>query len=144
MSALAKTAIARAVNVTRNKFEARTEALLKSEGVTFTYETDKIPYVTQHNYIPDFVATKRDGSKMYIETKGQVGGKIGKEMRAKMKAVKKQHPELDIRFVFYNAHAPITKARNGKTVAQWAESLGFKWAHKEIPYEWIDEMEIIS
>ena len=54
-----------------------------------------------------------------------------------MKAVKKQNPELDIRFVF---QAPYNKLYKGakSTYAQWAEKNGFKWAHySSIPVEWL-------
>lgn len=52
--------------------------------------------------------------------------------------VRGQHPDLDIRFVFSNANARIAK-NSGTTYAMWAEKLGFKWAHREIPAAWLTE-----
>jgi hypothetical protein len=47
-----------------------------------------------------------------------------------MVAVKRQHPELDIRLVFYSA---------SKTNLAFAERHGFKYAVETIPKEWLDE-----
>lgn len=53
--------------------------------------------------------------------------------------MKGQHPDLDIRFVFSNAQARISKL-SGTTYAMWAEKHGYKWAHKEIPAAWLTEL----
>jgi len=53
-----------------------------------------------------------------------------------MKAVKKQWPKMDIRFVFQNANNKLNK-RSKTTYAQWADKHGFPWAHKRIPEEWL-------
>lgn len=82
-------------------------------------------------YTPDFIV---DGGRIIIETKGL----FTTEDRQKMKLVKEQHPDLDIRFVFSNANARIAK-RSPTTYAKWAESNGFPWAHKTIPLEWLKE-----
>lgn len=108
---------------TRNKFEARIEAQLKKSKVKFKYETEKIPYVIAGHYIPDFIIDTKLG-KIYIETKGH----FRPEAKRKMVAVKKMHPELDIRLVFYSM---------SKVYVRWAEKHGFKWAVGEIPNEWL-------
>lgn len=46
-----------------------------------------------------------------------------------MIAVKRQHPELDIRIVFYGPN---------KKYARWAEKNGFKYAFENIPKEWLN------
>jgi hypothetical protein len=54
-----------------------------------------------------------------------------------MIAVKNQHPEIDIRFVFMDANKRIPGSK--QTHGQWAEKNGFKWADGEIPAEWLSE-----
>lgn len=57
-----------------------------------------------------------------------------------MELVKASNPELDIRFVFQNANNKLSK--NSKTTyGEWATKKGFKWCHKEVPKEWIEEVE---
>lgn len=60
------------------------------------YEPEKINYVIPARYIPDFVITKKDGSKIYLEVKGW----LRYEDQKKMRAVKESNPDLDIRFYF--------------------------------------------
>jgi hypothetical protein len=45
-----------------------------------------------------------------------------------MIAVKKQHPEKDIRLLFYRAN---------KAYIKWAEKHGFVYAIEKIPSEWL-------
>jgi hypothetical protein len=52
--------------------------------------------------------------------------------------VRGQHPDLDIRFVFSNAQARISKV-SGTTYAMWADKHGYKWAHRTIPASWLSE-----
>lgn len=68
-----------------------------------------------------------------VECKGQ----LDVHDRSKMVAVKKQRPELDIRFVFMNAKCRLS--RHGKTYGEWADSVGFPWAEGMIPLQWWKE-----
>ncbi len=111
--------------MTRNKFETRIYNQLKKAKVPFKYESEKIPYVLAGHYIPDFVVTTALG-KIYIETKGY----FRPEAKRKMVAVKRLHPELDIRLVFYSA----TKSNKS-----FADRHGFKYAVGTIPEEWLNE-----
>ena len=65
-----------------------------------------------------------------IEAKGL----LDRESKAMMLAVKRQHPELDIRFVFMRAdkRIPGTKQTHG----EWATKNGFPWAEGIAPEEW--------
>lgn len=108
---------------TKNKFEKRTYEHLKDSRVKFKYESEKIPYLLARHYIPDFVIETKTG-KVYIECKGY----LRPEHKAKMVAVKKLHPELDIRILFYS--------RNAKYI-RWAEKNGFQYAIDTIPDEWL-------
>ncbi len=109
---------------TRNKFEQRIERALKKAKVPFKYESEKISYIITGHYIPDFVLSTSRG-KVYIETKGH----FRPEAKRKMVAVKKLHPELDIRILFYS--------RKLKDI-RWAEKNGFIWAVEDIPKSWLD------
>lgn len=109
---------------TRNRFEQKIERQLKKAKVPFKYESEKITYLIAGHYIPDFVLNTRLG-KVYLETKGH----FRPEAKRKMAAVKKLHPELDIRILFYSLKAKDIR---------WAEKHGFKYAIDVIPKEWLD------
>jgi len=111
--------------VPRNKFEQRIYLQLKKSKLSFKYESEKIPYVLAGHYIPDFIIHTRLG-KIYIEAKGY----FRPEAKRKMVAVRRQHPELDIRLVFYSA---------SKSNVRFAERYGFKYAIETIPKEWLNE-----
>ena len=76
----------------RSGLEKNVDDFLHSTGVDYEYESTKVPYVLKCNYTPDFVL--KNG--VMLEAKGH----LSPDDRRKMLAVKKQHPELDIRFVF--------------------------------------------
>jgi hypothetical protein len=69
-----------------------------------------------------------------IETKGR----FLLADRQKHILVKKHNPTLDIRFVFSNSNARISKTST-TTYAQWCKKNGFQYADKMIPKEWLDE-----
>lgn len=79
------------------------------------------------HYTPDFPAEKKDGGMMYIEYKGY----LRPEHKRVMVAVKKLHPAIDLRIVFY---------RLDKKYIKWAEKNNMPWAVGKIPKEWIDEL----
>ena len=108
---------------TRNKFEKRLHTQLKRSKVDFKYEPEKIAYVLSGHYIPDFVLTTPAG-KIYIEAKGH----FRPEAKRKMVAVKKLHPAMDIRIVFYSFKSKDIR---------WAEKNGFPYAIGKIPEEWL-------
>ncbi len=110
---------------TRNNFEKKIEKQLKRSKVKFSYETEKIPYVIEGYYLPDFILTTSTG-KIYLETKGH----FRPEAKRKMAAVRRLHPELDIRILFYSEK---------KKDIRFAEKHGFKWAIDTIPSEWLSE-----
>lgn len=111
---------------TKNNFEKKIFNLLKRRKVKFKYEAEKIPYVIAGHYIPDFVVDTPRG-KVYIETKGY----FRPEAKRKMVAVKKLHPELDIRIVFFSRK---------KADINWATKHGFIWSVETVPPEWLEGM----
>jgi hypothetical protein len=81
-------------------------------------------------YTPDFLLP----NGIIVETKGR----FLTEDRQKHLLIQAQHPELDIRFVFSNSRARISKA-SSTTYAMWCEKHGFRYADKLIPQAWLME-----
>lgn len=106
-----------------NGFEKEIRTQLKRAKVQFKFEGEKIPYVQAKHYKPDFVIVTPNGI-IYVECKGY----FRPEHKAKMKAVKRQHPEKDIRLLFY---------REVKAYIRWAEKNGFIYAIRKVPKEWL-------
>lgn len=113
----------------RSGLEDKISKDLKERGVKFEYETFKIKYEVNENrtYTPDFILP----NGIIIESKGR----FTTADRKKHLLVKKQHPELDIRFVFSNSNSKLYKGSKS-TYAAWCEKHGFMYADKRIPDEW--------
>lgn len=103
---------------------------LEERNVEFEYETKKYSYVLIRNYKPDFILP----NGIHIETKGWHKG--FNEALTKLKEVKAQHPELDLRIVWDRLNMKIPRTK--MTVEDWSIKNGFKYAEKTIPQEWID------
>lgn len=117
----------------RSGLEERIAEQLDQLGVEYTYEKVKLKYIrpaSEHIYTPDFVLA----NGIIIETKGR----FLPADRMKHLMVKKHNPELDIRFVFSNSNARISKASK-TTYAMWCRKNGYKFADKTIPEEWLNE-----
>lgn len=114
----------------RSGLEEKVAADLDSRGVPYTFEEDKIGYTVDHTYTPDFKLP----NGIYIETKGY----FAPSDRGKHLAVKKQHPDLDVRFVFQNPNTRLS-SRSKTTYAGWCDKHGFKYAKGFVPEEWIRE-----
>ncbi len=108
----------------RNKFEQKIARQLKKAKVQFGYESCRISYVLAGHYIPDFIIDTGNG-KIYIECKGY----FRPEAKRKLGAVRRTHPEIDLRILFY-AH--------NKANIKWAEKNGIKYAIGSIPQEWLE------
>ena len=111
----------------RSGFERTLAAQLKSKKVKFEYEPLVLNYTISHTYTPDFVIA----NGVIIEAKG----KLDPQTRQKMLAVKAQHPELDIRFVFMRGENKLSKSSK-TTYMDWAKKHGFPAADGTIPDEW--------
>lgn len=121
----------------RSGFEATQAKTLKDKRTPFSYETEVIEWTPpKRKYTPDFIFEKKDGSKMMVELKGR----LTVADRTKMKCVKEQHPELDIRLVFQNANVKLYKGST-TTYGEWATKMGYTWAEKEIPKEWLKDVK---
>ena len=82
-------------------------------------EPDKIPYVIEHTYTPDFYDADRE---IYYETKGYWPASD----RRKLLAVLKQNPDIRIVMVFQNPHLKISK-KSKTTYANWCNRHGIEW-----------------
>ena len=117
----------------RSGFEHTVSKELTEAKVKFEYETTVISYIkpeTNHTYTIDF--TLPNG--ILVETKGR----WVLEDRKKHLLIKKQHPELDIRFVFMNPNGKIRKGSK-TTYANFCDKHGIIWADKQIPKTWYKE-----
>ena len=117
----------------RSGLEEKVAEFLTSKGVKFTFETLKVPYVkpeTKHIYTPDFILD----NGIIIETKGR----WLLDDRKKHLLIRKQRPDLDIRILFQNANAKISKGSK-TSYADFCNKHGIKYAHREIPAAWLKE-----
>jgi hypothetical protein len=117
----------------RSGLEEAVAENLEQCGIGFTFEELVIPYVKPERpakYTPDFVLE----NGIIIETKGR----FLTEDRQKHLLIQKQHPHLDIRFIFSNSKTKISK-RSSTTYAMWCEKHSFKFADKEVPKTWLAE-----
>jgi len=116
----------------RSGLEDKVAKELTDKGIPFDYEKLKIKWVDHKNrtYTPDFELP----NGIIIETKGRF---LAPD-RMKHLAVREQCPDYDIRFVFSNPYAKLSKVSK-TTYADWCDQKGFLWAAKTIPQEWIDE-----
>jgi len=105
---------------------------LKERKCNAKYECFKIEWedLKYRKYTPDFLLP----NGIIIETKGR----FTPADRMKHISIKKQHPDLDIRFVFSNSNAKLSKGAK-TTYADWCDKNGFLYSDKDVPQEWVDE-----
>jgi hypothetical protein len=117
----------------RSGLEEKVADQLRALGIEVKFEQRKVKYTKPAraaNYTPDFELP----NGIIIETKGR----FVTADRQKHILIKAQHPELDIRFVFSNSKAKISKT-SATTYADWCRKYGFQFADKTIPLGWIKE-----
>ena len=111
----------------RNQFEERLGSFLDERRIAYEYETLILGYTLEGKYKPDFILP----NGIIIEAKGF----FRTHAQRALKAVKKKHPKLDIRLVFYNQNQKV-QGSNLKCY-EWAEKYKFKFANGSIPEAWI-------
>jgi hypothetical protein len=136
----------------RSGLEERIAEQLDKAGIEYNYEGQVVPYsvpARTARYLPDFPIA---GTNIVIEGKGNFGAgavyggryvamqATSAKERQKFALLREQHPELDIRFVFSKAKAPIYKG-SPTTHGAWADTHGFLWCEKKIPAKWIREIK---
>lgn len=117
----------------RSGLEDAVSKALTNKGAAFSYERLVVSYLPPakiRKYTPDFLLS----NGIIVETKGR----FVTEDRQKHLMVKEQHPDLDIRFVFTNPNARISKTSN-TTYAAWCDKHGFLYAAKTVPDSWIND-----
>jgi hypothetical protein len=116
----------------RSGLEEEAAAFLKPRQKKVEYEKLKIEWedLKYRTYTPDFELD----NGIIIETKGIFSAAD----RRKHIEIQRQHPTLDIRFVFSNANAKLYKGAKSR-YCDWCEQKGFKWAHRVIPEGWLLE-----
>ena len=115
----------------RSGFEHKVSEQLTEGKVKFGYEETVIEYTVparQSKYTVDF--TLPNG--ILVETKGRWTS----EDRKKHLLIKKQHPELDIRFIFQSAKTKIRKGSK-TTYSDYCDKHGIVWAEKKVPESWL-------
>ena len=115
----------------RSNFELEVANQLVRKKVLYEYEKHSIDYIRNCVYTPDF----------YIKNKGfyiEVKGRFISSDRGKHLILRKQNPELDIRFLFLNAKNKLYKGSK-TTYGGWCDRYDIKWCEKFIPKEWLDE-----
>ena len=116
----------------RSGLEHVTAEYLKAANITFKYENIKIEWedLAYRTYTPDFVLH----NGIIVETKGI----FNTADRRKHIYIKKQHPSLDIRFVFTNSNSKIRKGAKS-SYGDWCYKNGFQYATKINPEPWLKE-----
>lgn len=122
----------------RSGLEVKAAAQIAAAGLPVAYETTVIAYTVPQRtarYKADF----RLPNGIIVETKGR----FVSDDRKKHKLLKEQFPDLDIRLVFNNPNARISKA-SATTYAKWCDTLGIPYAKAvtrdaPIPAAWLTE-----
>ncbi|MDX0455510.1 endodeoxyribonuclease [Sinorhizobium medicae] len=118
----------------RSGLEDKVAGELDASGHEYQYEQFRVSYTIPARlakYTPDFLITQNG---IVIETKGR----FLTSDRQKHLLIQKEHPNLDIRFVFSNANTRISK-QSATTYAMWCRTHDFQFANKSIPPEWLAE-----
>lgn len=126
----------------RSGYEEHVAKSLDSRNIPYEYEAEVLSYIKPpvppkpSRYTPDFTIEKKDGTKMYIESKG----KFTAQDRKKMVLVKEQNPEADIRLLFMRDNYLTTQKKS--KYSTWALRNGFPFAVSysgHVPDSWIEE-----
>ena len=116
----------------RSGLELKVSQYLDNYRIKYKYEAIKIEWedLAYRTYTPDFVLK----NNIIIETKGMFTAAD----RRKHLCIRKQHPELDIRFVFENSRRKLRKGAKS-TYGQWCIKYGFQYYDRIIPENWLKE-----
>ena len=116
----------------RSGLEVKLSEFLDELKVKYIYEGIKIEWedLAYRHYTPDFVLP----NGIIIETKGL----FTVDDRRKHICIKKQHPKLDIRFVFTSSKRKIKKGSK-TSYGDWCEKNKFLYHDRVIPEPWLKE-----
>ena len=116
----------------RSGLELKVAESLDEQNIEYLYEAVKIEWedLAYRTYTPDFVLN----NGIIIETKGMFTAAD----RRKHLAIKKQHPKLDIRFVFENSRRKLRKGAKS-SYGEWCIKYDFLYYDRVIPEDWLKE-----
>ena len=116
----------------RSGLEIKIKDFLRENKIPIKYECLKIEWedLMYRTYTPDFILP----NGIIIEVKGRFTASD----RRKHVCIKKQHPKLDIRFVFESSRRKLSKGAKS-TYATWCERNKFMYCDRVIPMEWLKE-----
>lgn len=114
---------------TKNRFEESILEALEKAELNVKYESSKLSYLISGHYTPDFTIISPSGHIIFLETKGY----FRPDAKRKMAAVKKLHPTVDLRILFYAYRENDVK---------WAVKNSIQYAVGSIPSEWLLEMQL--
>ena len=116
----------------RSGLEKKLADELKALKVKFSYESLKIEWedLAYRTYTPDLILD----NGIIIESKGMFTAAD----RRKHLAIQRQHPKLDIRFIFENSRRKLRKGAKS-TYAEWCIKYNFRYGTRVVPEEWLKE-----
>lgn len=123
----------KAISKYRSGLEERIASFLKICKKKFSYEPKGlwVRYVKPGaKYKPDFILS----NGIIVEAKGLFRAAD----RSKHLLISKQHPNLDVRFVFSNSKSKLSK-KSKTTYGMWCSQHGFLYADELIPMSWLYE-----
>jgi len=116
----------------RSGLELKISMALDTIRYRYDYESIKIEWedLAYRTYTPDFILN----NGIIIETKGRF---LASDRRKHL-AIQKQHPKLDIRFVFTSSKRKIKKGSK-TSYGDWCEKNKFLYHDRVIPEPWLKE-----
>ncbi len=105
----------------------------------WSHHSDKIPYIVEHNYEPDFTKVI-DGKEYLLEAKGRFWDYS--EYNKYVWIRKSLKPNQELVFLFSSPSSPMPQAKRRKdgtkrSHAEWAEKNNFRWfSEHTLPKEW--------
>ena len=118
-------------SIFRSQFEARVARSLRRQEVGYKYEELTLSYTVTRNYKPDFVLE----NGIVIECKGY----LDSADQRKMRAIKTQYPDLDIRMLFMKLDGKVQGSK--MTNMDWCIKYNYQFAQDKIPKSWINEQK---
>ena len=130
----------------RSGYEYQVRDNLHDRHIDFEYEAEVLEYTSRvrggccevcgskkvgkdRKYTPDFIITRADYSKLYVEAKGR----FLSTDRSKMRDVQRAHPDKDIRMLFQKRAKSQMPA-----LIKWCDKYGFDYAFgTEVPDAWL-------
>ena len=116
----------------RSGLEFKISMALDTIKYKYEYESIKIEWedLAYRTYTPDFILS----NGIIIETKGR----FLSSDRRKHLAIQKQHPKLDIRFVFTNSRVKLYKGSK-TSYGEWCNKNNLRYYDRIIPEDWLKE-----